>query len=198
MEKFKQSWVYWLVGAAVIAAAAFFYLPKAKAADKGGPFPTAAEAAQMFPINSWTAIYAGVGVGTGALTSDFGNGIDGYQLSGRVGGDVQISRILFGIMADYGWDHTTLLGNTNPKEWMVAARAGVLVAENVLVYGLAGERWLSVTGFNTQGLTMGGGVEVALTKHWRLGLEYDHTTYDAIAASREQTVTARLIFALPR
>ncbi len=170
---------------------------KAHAADKGGPV-TRAEAEQMFPVAPWTAIYGGLGVGTGALTSDFGFGLDGYQFSGRVGGDIQISRIVIGILAQYGYDHATVLGTSfDPKEALLGARAGVLLSDNVLAYGVVGETWLTVSGLNTHGLTTGGGLEVAMTRNWRVGLEYDHTTYDAIAAAREQSVTARLIFAFP-
>ncbi len=193
--KDRRVWVgiVLVVCAGMIAAVA----STAKAADKNAPV-TRAEAEQMFPAAPWTAIYGGLGIGTGALTSDFGFGIDGYQFSGRVGGDIQINRIVIGILAQYGYDHATVFGTSfNPKEALVAARAGVLLSDNVLAYGLVGETWLTVNGFNTHGLTTGGGLEVAMTKNWRVGLEYDHTTYDAIAAAREQSVTARLIFAFP-
>lgn len=181
-----------------LAALAIFVTTKAHAADKNAPPVTRAEAEQMFPTAPWTAVYAGIGIGTGALTTDYGVGVDGYQFSGRIGGDVQISRIVVGVLAQYGYDHVSLLGaSLDPKEVLVAARAGVLLTDNVLAYGLAGETWLSVSGMNTHGLTTGGGLEVAMTKNWRLGLEYDHTTYDAIAASREQVIRASLIFAFP-
>ncbi len=182
-----------------LAALAIFVTTKAHAADKNAPPVTRAEAEQMFPVAPWTAVYAGIGVGTGALTSDFGIGVDGYQFSGRVGGDVQIDRIVIGILAQYGYDHVSLFGTTlNPKETLVAARGGVLMTNQALLYGLVGETWLNgVSGLSTHGLTTGGGIEVAVTKNWRLGMEYDHTVYDAISAAREQTVTGRLIFAFP-
>lgn len=185
-------------GAAALIGAMLIAVPPSYSADKGG-IVTRAEAEQMFPTNPWTAIYAGVGVGTGALTSDFGGGVDGIQFSGRIGGDVQISRILFGVLADYRYDHiSTTFFTANPTEWMLAARAGILVSDHVLAYGLIGENWLKVNGMHTQGLAAGGGLEVAVTKNWRLGMEYLHVTYDDIPSAREQTVTARLIFAFPR
>ena len=145
-----------------------------------------------------TGAVVGIGVGTGALTSP-PFGLDGYQFSGRIGGDVQINRIVLGILAQYGYDHVSLFGSTiNPKEVLVAARAGVLITDTALLYGLAGETWLSgVSGLSTHGLTTGGGLEVAMTRNWRVGLEYNHTTYDALSTAQEQSVTARVIFAFP-
>lgn len=191
-----------IILALVVAVAAYivFGTHLVRAADKGGPVPgvTRAEADAMFPANPWTAVYAGLGIGTGALTSDYGLGIDGYQVSGRLGADVQISRIVVGIFADLAWDHTTILGNTNPREYGVGARAGFLVTNDVLLYGAVSERWLQVSGLNTQGIDLAAGLEVASARNWRLGMEYNHVAYDAIAAAREQTVTGRLIFAFPR
>jgi opacity protein-like surface antigen len=204
MIPIKRLVVPTLLALASFAVCFLVLISPAPAADKGGPIPgvTRAEAEAMFPSNVWTAVYASIGIGTGAMVSDtLGLGVDGYQLSGRIGGDVQINRIVIGLLTDYGFDHTTgVFGNVNPKEWMVAARAGVLVTDSALVYGLAGERWLSQTGLNTQGITVGGGIEVAMTKHWRLDLEYNRTTYDApsLATAVEQTVSGRLILALPR
>lgn len=197
--KDRRTLVGIVLALAFVAIALAVFNGKAHAADKNAPPVTRTEAEQMFPTAPWTAVYAGVGIGTGALTSDFGIGVDGYQFSGRIGGDVQISRIVVGVLAQYGYDHVSLMGTTiTPKEMLVAARAGVLVTDTALLYGLAGETWLNgVTGLSTQGLTVGGGIEVAMTKNWRLGLEYDHTVYDAISAAREQSVTGRLIFAFP-
>ncbi len=194
----KNFLLYAAIGALALIGATIYATGYAKAADKGG-IVTRAEAEQMFPTNPWTAVYAGIGVGTGALTSDYGIGVDGIAFSGRVGADVQIGRILFGLLADARYDHvSTTYFSADPKEWMVAARAGVLVSDHVLAYGLVGENWLSVSGMKTQGIALGGGLETAVTKNWRLGLEYLHVTYDDIPSAREQTVTARLIFAFPR
>lgn len=196
--KDRKVWIGVVLG---LAAIAIFLVvnQKAHAADKNAPPVTRAEAEQMFPVAPWTAVYAGIGVGTGALTSDFGIGVDGYQFNGRIGGDVQIDRIVIGILAQYGYDHVSLFGSTiNPKETLLAARGGVLVTNQALLYGLVGETWLNgVSGLSTHGLTTGGGIEVAITKNWRVGMEYDHTVFDAISAAREQTVTGRLIFAFP-
>lgn len=198
LESIKRNKIAWLVAALVAIAGAYLFLgPKAHAADKGG-IVTRAEAEQMFPTNPWTAVYASAGIVTGSLTSDFGVGVDGWGVSGRVGADVQIAKLLIGFLGDFQWDHVNLAGaNLSAKEYGGAARAGFLATENVLIYGLVGEKWLSVAGANTQGLWTGGGVEVAVTKNWRLGMEYGHQTWDAIPAAREQTVQGRLIFAFP-
>ncbi len=179
----KNFLLYAAIGALALIGATIYATGYAKAADKGG-IVTRAEAEQMFPTNPWTAIYGSV---------------DGYQFSGRLGGDVQINRIVLGILAQYGYDHVSLFGSTiNPKEVLVAARAGVLITDTALLYGLAGETWLSgVSGLSTHGLTTGGGLEVAMTRNWRVGLEYNHTTYDALSTAQEQSVTARVIFAFP-
>lgn len=190
---------------ALLAAASFatcFLVVLAPARSDGLPTSrapvTRAAAEEAFPTNPWTSVYIAAGVGTGALTSDFGFGVDGYALSGRAGADVQINRIVLGIVGDYQWDHISAGGfSATPKEWGVAGRAGVLVTNDALLYALAGPRWLEVSGMDTKGLMVGGGMEVAMTKNWRLGLEYQHIDWDAISSAREQTVTGRVILAFP-
>ena len=181
-----------LVGAMLIAAAPTW------SADKGGPV-TRAEAEAMFPQSPWTAVYGSVSVGTGALTSDaIPIGIEGTAFGARVGADVQISRVLFGVYTNYQWDHVSMFGGSvSPKEWLVAARAGVLVTDHALVYGLVGSNKLRISGMDTRGLATGGGLEVAMTKNWRRGLEYQRTTYDDLPTFHEQVISARLIFAIP-
>ncbi len=194
----KNFLLYAAIGALALIGATIYATGYAKAADKGG-IVTRAEAEQMFPTNPWTALYGSVGVGTGALTSDaMPIGIEGTAFSARIGGDVQISRILFGVFTNYQWDTVSVFGSsTHPTEWLIAARAGVLVTDSTLVYGLVGSNKLSVSGMDTRGVTVGGGIETALTKHWRLALEYDRTTYSDLPTFQEQVVTARLIFAIP-
>lgn len=170
------------------------------AADKGGPIPgvSRAEAEQMFPSKPWTAFYVSAGVGTGALTSDFGGGVDGWFVGARAGGDVQIDKLVIGGFCDGQWDHVNL-GTITAQEYGCGARAGFLVSPSTLVYGLVEQKWLYISNNlgNTKGIDVGGGMEVALTPHWRLGMEYNHVNWDKFTAAREQTVMARLIFALP-
>jgi opacity protein-like surface antigen len=190
----------------VLVALAIFMFAHSKgwAADKGGPIPgvSRAEAEQMFPTAPWTAFYVSAGVVTGSLTSDYGIGVDGWGINGRAGADVQLDKLVFGGFCDAQWDHvnTSFLGTTvSAQEYGCGARAGVLPTPSTLVYGLVGYKWLYLSNNlgNTKGIDVGGGIETAVTKHWRLALEYNHIEWDALSAAREQTVMGRVIFAFP-
>lgn len=133
-------------------------------------------------------------------------------IGGKVGYDVQVSpSIVIGAFATFDWAKksksassplTTLDGVvfgagqvTIKHTWSstIAARAGVLVGDNVLLYGLGGLALLRekvTTSVDTilgsasdsksktrAGWTLGGGVEVALTEHWRANIEYRYADF---------------------
>ncbi len=189
---------YAAVGIAALAGAMLIGTTSTWSADKGGVV-TRAEAEQMFPTQPWTAIYGAVGAGVGTLTSDaVPFGVEGTKFSARIGADVQISRILFGVLTDYSWDRVSGFGSSvSPKEWLLAVRGGVLVTNDALIYGLVGSNRLSISGMDTRGVLFGGGAEIAITKNWRLSLEYNQVSYDDLPTFTERTTTARLIFAFP-
>ena len=128
--------------------------------------------------------------------------IDGINSSGlvgdgRIGFDLQRGRFVGGIFASYGFNDmstdvsfggTTIKAIEKDDEWSVGARAGILVNERTLAYILAAytESEFSFAGLASNGgnkevtfsgLTVGGGVEFALTQNVFLGVEGTHTFY---------------------
>lgn len=124
---------------------------------------------------------------------------------GRVGYDFSRGRFLAGIFAEYNFSametEVTIPGDPGIKvglekdnEWSVGGRLGYLLAPRTLVYVLAAytQTDYNVTGFEGvaleegqflkrsatfDGVSVGGGLEVALTGNVFLGLEYTHTFY---------------------
>lgn len=126
---------------------------------------------------------------------------------GRIGYDHARGRLLFGVFAEYNFTNMetelTIAGGDSPDvkfglekddEWSVGGRIGYIAAPRTLVYALAAysQTKYNVTGFDGievpeggyfnkgatfDGVTVGGGVEIALTGNVFLGLEYAHTFY---------------------
>jgi outer membrane immunogenic protein len=126
---------------------------------------------------------------------------------GVIGGDYQTGRFVFGVFGSYDFSGMETTGNiggiSNPDgvafdvnaiekgdEWSLGARAGYLVNQRTLVYLLAaytqteydfsgtdgaGDAFSKATTFD--GVSVGGGIEFAMTQNVFLGLEYVHTFY---------------------
>ncbi len=130
--------------------------------------------------------------------------LDGLNSAGFIGGaqvgyDQQIGRFVVGVFGSYDWSNmeTTLdvlsgtpfaFGGSYEKqdEWSVGARAGILVNPRTLTYlSVAYTETtyeLSATGLNSKefdysGVSVGGGIEYALTQNIFVGLDYAHTFY---------------------
>ncbi len=131
--------------------------------------------------------------------------LDGLNSSGIIGGgrigfDLARGRYLVGVFADYNWsgmETTASIYNSvgsleKDNEWTIGGRAGYLVAPRTLAYVLAGytQTEYSLHGealFGTDdglrkkntfdGVSLGGGVEIALGGGVFAGLEYIHTFY---------------------
>lgn len=129
--------------------------------------------------------------------------LDGLNSSGlvgdaRIGFDIARGRFLFGVFGSYGFNNMETTGSVGDfagfklekdEEWSVGARAGVIVAPRTLAYILAAytETTYNASGFvgpvsgskdvDFQGVTVGGGVEFALTQNIFLGVEGTHTFY---------------------
>jgi outer membrane immunogenic protein len=129
--------------------------------------------------------------------------LDGLNSSGivgdgRIGFDLARGRFLGGVFASYGFSNmeTTAsiagLGNAwieKGEEWSVGARVGVLVNPRTLAYilaaytqteyefGIAGGGSSSSKDVTFDGVTVGGGVEFAMTNNVFLGIEGTHTFY---------------------
>jgi len=92
----------------------------------------------------------------------------------RVGYDQALGRIVVGVFGDYNWSAVEGLDG----QWLAAARAGFIVAPRTLLYGLVGYGQSDYDGVDFKGITVGGGVEFAVSDNVFLGLEYQHAFYD--------------------
>lgn len=189
-----------IIGVALTSALA---AGSAFAADLPYPAaPPAPPAPAYVPATfSWAGIYVGVNGGyafgtsdwidtpTGALTSgDFST--KGFLAGGTVGGNFQVSALVFGFEGDVDW--TDLKGTsaaTSPcpscvtaSNWFGTARGRIGFAlDRVLLFATGGAAFgnLEMTPLNIGstsetefGWTAGGGVEVALSQNWSAKVEY--------------------------
>src|SRR3989304_3867484 len=133
--------------------------------------------------------------------------LDGLNTSGlvgdgRIGFDVQRGRFVFGVFGAYGFNNMEADGSgelsglgdfslEKGDEWSVGGRAGILVNPRTLAYIMAAytqtDYELTLHGSGDEatrsrettfsGVTVGGGVEFALTGNVFLGIEGTHTFY---------------------
>lgn len=128
----------------------------------------------------------------------------GFFGGGRLGYDHARGRLLFGVFADYNFTNMETdasiagvgnFGLEKDDEWTIGGRVGYIVAPRTLAYILAGytQTEYNVTGLDNaliapqftstrggaefDGVTVGGGVEFAMTSNIFLGVEYQHTFY---------------------
>lgn len=128
----------------------------------------------------------------------------GFIGGGRIGYDYARGRLLFGVFADYNFTNMETdatisgigsFGLEKDNEWTVGGRLGYIVAPRTLAYVLVGytQTEYDVTGLDNaliaplftsshggatfDGITVGGGIEFAMTGNIFLGLEYQHTFY---------------------
>jgi len=131
------------------------------------------------------------------------NGVNASGLigDGRVGFDLSYGKVVGGVFAAYSFAdmsaEASLLGIGNATlekgdEWQIGGRLGFLVNPRTMAYVLAAwtqtEYELSVQGAGADsafksttdfsGISVGGGVEFAVTQNFFLGVEYQHTFYD--------------------
>lgn len=132
----------------------------------------------------------------GNIATLSGMGSSGSQIGLGGGCDFVVDKILVGAFADYVWhNQSTSLNVINQtlsmeldRQWTIGGRTGVVLGDATLVYVLAGYTKLSTSGFtgaiaapapDFSGIVLGGGVETALGKHVKLGLEYRHVNFDS-------------------
>ena len=132
----------------------------------------------------------------GALADDVG--VDGFDGGLYAGYGQTFDRLYVGAEAEIGYGEIDGDGTVGTlvtafeTDWTygVAARAGFLATDNVLVYGRVGYQWTEFQGVAISGGTavgldrtfdgwrVGGGVEVAVTDNLLTRLEYNYTNYD--------------------
>ena len=154
---------------------------------------------------NWTGFHIGGGLGSTATIGEFNtpgvftfNGIggEGFQGGIHVGYDSQVNEEwVLGVEARATLSNSELEVTTGgatiftieqQPEFSITARAGYIAAPDTLLYGLAGYSWgeyeASIPGIGSvdldfDGLTVGGGIEHAITENWTSRLEYRYTHF---------------------
>lgn len=141
--------------------------------------PLALAAATLFAIpaqaQETAATFAGprVGAAIGFADDDFA-GTETFTYGANVGYDFDLGGAVVGVTGEYQDSDDT------GRELSLVARAGAPVAGKALVYGLAGYTNIgSGTGFNLDGIRVGGGVEVPVHRNVFLNLEQRYSNYEA-------------------
>jgi opacity protein-like surface antigen len=91
----------------------------------------------------------------------------------RVGYDRALGRFLIGAFGDYNFSEIEGLDS----QWLVAGRAGIIVAPRTLLYGLVGYGQSNYDDADFSGVVAGAGIEFAVSSNFYLGLEYQHAFY---------------------
>lgn len=176
------------------------------------------------PNERWTGLKAGIEASRDRLSiaGDSGNigagprsARNGVGYRGFVGYDVQIGGVVIGGEAGIAGGDRTAIQNGTRGQYLVnpglsydlSARAGVVVAPGVLVYGRAGHRWLqtdrtTIAANGTRslreqtdgGITYGGGAEFQIGPHFLLRAEYMRTPYDRQLKSNRFAIGAGFRF----
>lgn len=161
-----------------------------------------------FTSTTGTAAIANGGVVEKGTSIDQGT-IDGINSHGGIGGgrvgyDLARGRFLVGVFAGYDVSNMQTdvsipgLGAVSLEkqdEWMIGGRIGFIAAPRTMIYALAaydqtkydikglsfetGDKESVKTSATYSGISVGGGMEFALTQNVFLGAEYTHTFYGA-------------------
>ncbi len=182
-----------ITGLAVAAAVVLTVVvaAKAHAADKAGPV-------DLLPplpaVSSSTSCYvqglAGSAVSTasgGVLPASIS--ATGWTVGAGIGCDLKIDRVVIGALArvELPVDTDGTVGGVDfDKSWMAATRVGYMLNTGLMVYGLVGyetsELSLAAVDIDKNGLVVGGGLEVMISKHISLTAEYTNTLLNDIDA----------------
>jgi opacity protein-like surface antigen len=186
-----------LLAACLIAVVA----PAAHAADKAGaPPPNLLQTLDdsLSPMELWKGFYIEGGLGMTASElelTDFGDsltlGESGVSGHFGIGYDQMIApQILLGALARIEFSDIEFealgqdLGDSSIA-YMIGARLGLVPREDALLYGLLGYKWTEfdlaqgLGSLDTGGIVLGGGLEVMMTDHVGIGLEYTTTLLDS-------------------
>lgn len=121
-----------------------------------------------------------------------GIGGDGYSLGVLAGCDLKVSGFLLGVVGDATWHNaetTITLGGGGATvgidaTYFIGGRLGFAFVDAFTAYLLAGYTWADTSASiggapRFEGVTLGGGMDVAIDKAWLVRAEYRHTLYDA-------------------
>lgn len=127
---------------------------------------------------TWTGGYAGISVGSYEQNVNL-EGLDLFADRGYVGGvhagyDQQLGRFVYGARVSYNWILENGSEFTDAKNsWDVILRAGPLITQDTLIYGLVG--YGEITNDDTADVTgwkWGVGIEHKLYSNVHLSVEY--------------------------
>jgi opacity protein-like surface antigen len=172
-----------VAAAAALVVAAFVVLviagimsaKAADAADKGGPsfLPVPGASVAATP---WTGFYGSLGFGystTDVLGLEIG---ESTIYTAGAGYDYQFpgTKIVAGVLADYSFTSgASGIAELNGS-WFVGVRLGALLSDHLLGYGTVGYTTadFSQAPSNFEGLTLGAGAELLVTKHVSLKVDW--------------------------
>lgn len=169
----------------VVAAVAALMSTSALAADKGAPAPYVPEiaSAAMTP-SCYVSATAGSSINSvegGALPAAIS--ASGWTVGAGLGCDIKFDRVVIGargsIEAPLDTDGSLV---EFEKSWAAAIRLGYMVNTGLMAYGLVGYESQDFTlggiDLGNDGIMVGGGLEVMVSKHLSLTAEYTTTLID--------------------
>ena len=188
-----------LVASALIVAIVIIATLQSAKAD-GAPRWTGVYAGASLGYAATTNKADATVAGLGNLLTVDGFGSNGGSAGVIVGGDIQVDRFVIGAFADWtkhdqAWSASsdllpgTLASLKIQESWTLGGRAGITIGSG-LVYGLLGYTQMKASDIDVpaaavsfavpefKGLTVGGGVELAIAGGLFAGLEYRHTEFD--------------------
>lgn len=172
----------------LLLAAIYAFSGSAFAADMPARMP--AKAYAPAPVATWNGCYAGIAGGWG-WADVTGTHIDGGNVGGTLGCNVQMNNWVYGIEGDALWSD---IRDTEPglfkfkQDFLgsVRGRLGVLITPTALLYGTGGLGigHLSLNGLGGNaginfddthvGWVAGGGLEWMVAENWTAKVEYLH------------------------
>lgn len=176
-----------LSGALLVLGASY-----AAAADKGGPKKAVPQSdiPYMPPAaTGWTGCGVSGHAGLVNADADFGApiniGANGQTAGAGVYCDRAFDRFVIGAFADYNWVFGDLNTLGAENVWTAGGRAGILVTQSILAYGLVAFKRVELAGSGHQnGYAVGGGLETKLPgAPFFVALEYQKHTYSNVGGS---------------
>jgi outer membrane immunogenic protein len=134
----------------------------------------AATAAAFAATPALASDFAGPRIEVTAGADDVTRGVDPTDVTygAGLGYDLQFGRVVAGVEA-------TVDNVFDRRDLGVGARLGYVVNDNVLLYGKAGySNWRQVAGRSTEGLRLGGGLELNVAGPVYAKAEYRYTDFE--------------------